>query len=82
MVLGKIYDLIFSYLRKFIFFQVTFRYHIQIIKEWRSINQLIRVINKNDNNLLSRSNIEQQYSLLYTLNRNHSHILTSQNEEI
>jgi len=73
------------------FFKISFRYHIQIIKEWRSVNQFIRVINKkemktnynqNDNNLLSRSDIEQQYSLLYTLNRNHSHISTSQNEEI
>ncbi|CAF0858498.1 unnamed protein product [Rotaria sordida] len=69
---------------------VSFRYHIQVIKEWRSVNQLIRVINKkqiqinnnqNDNNLLSRSDIEQQYSLLYTLNRDNSYNLTSQNQE-
>ncbi|CAF3882491.1 unnamed protein product, partial [Rotaria sordida] len=69
---------------------VSFRYHIQVIKEWRSVNQLIRVINKkqiqinnnqNDNNLLSRSDIEQQYSLLYTLNCDNSYNLTSQNQE-
>jgi hypothetical protein len=27
-------------------FQVSFRYHIQVIREWRSLNQLIRVLNK------------------------------------
>jgi hypothetical protein len=27
-------------------FQVSFHYHIQVIKEWRSVNQLIRVLNK------------------------------------
>ena len=26
-------------------FQVSFRYHIQVIREWRSVNQLTRVIN-------------------------------------
>ncbi|CAF0931493.1 unnamed protein product [Rotaria sp. Silwood1] len=68
---------------------VSFRYHIQIIKEWRSVNQLIRVINKkeihynNENNhsLLSRSTIEQQYSLLSTFNYDNSHNLTSQNQD-
>lgn len=27
-------------------FQVSFRYHIEVIREWRSVNQLTRVINK------------------------------------
>lgn len=62
-------------------FQVSFRYHIQVIKEWRSVNQRICVINKkeiNDNNLLSKSNIEQQCSLLHTFNHD---TVTSQIEE-
>ncbi|CAF5204708.1 unnamed protein product, partial [Rotaria magnacalcarata] len=66
---------------------VSFRYHAQVIKEWRSVNQLIRVINKkdiqinhnhlNDHNLLVRSDIEQQYSL----NCDNSYHSTSQNQE-
>ncbi|CAF3470610.1 unnamed protein product [Rotaria socialis] len=65
---------------------VSFRYHTQVIKEWRSVNQLIRVINKkdsqinhhhlNDHNLLARSDIEQQYSL----NCDNSYHSTSRNQ--
>ncbi|CAF0874685.1 unnamed protein product [Adineta steineri] len=58
---------------------VSFRYHIQVIKEWRSVNQPIRVINKkklkinSNENLLSRSNQILDHDSLYSL--------TSQNEE-
>ena len=70
--------------------QVSFRYHIQVIKEWRALNQRICVINKkesnvdydrNDNSLLSRSNHEQEYALLRILNGDHFDTATSQNEE-
>jgi hypothetical protein len=64
------------------FLQVSFRYHIQVIKEWRAVNQLIHVINKKEIKTIcdsndNRSDIEQQY----TLNPNNSHVLTNQNEE-
>jgi hypothetical protein len=50
-------------------FQVSFRYHIQVIKEWRSVNQLIRVINR------------RSIKINYDPNLDHSHISTGENEE-
>jgi len=44
-------------------------------------NEIKTNYNQNDNNLLSRLDIEQQYSLLYTLNHDNSHVLSSQNQE-
>jgi hypothetical protein len=60
------------------FLQVSFRYHIQVIKEWRAVNQLIHVINKKEIKTIcdsndNRSDIEH--------NPNNSHVLTNQNEE-
>ena len=55
-MLGKclLFDLVFISVD----FQVSFRYHLQVIREWRAANQLIRV------QVMKKCEAEQRHSLL------------------